>query len=479
MGLFKNLHLSAKIGMGYGFILTLAFVVSVIGYNSIQYMTKSFGWVDHTHKVINTAENVRQSMINMETGVRGFLLTGEDEYLEPYYAGLKTFDKEINIGSNLTSDNPTQTTRWKEVQKLKDLWIEKSVKVEMQARRDIAEGVGDYQDLMDILYDKLGKTYMDKTRKVLDDIVHEEERLLVIRDKDQSDTASFASTFMMIGTIILIVVGVIIALFVVKGVKSTLRKSISVAIDGVDDIVTSSKQLHSYAANLSDSANNQAASIEQMGASIEEATASIEQNSNNAREADTISKETSTAAQNGYEHIQKLSQSMQDINESSTKISNIIKTIDEIAFQTNLLALNAAVEAARAGEHGLGFAVVAEEVRSLAGRSAEAAKETADIIETSIEEVKNGNSIVLQTTSSFEGILDKIDNTVSLNSEISVASSEQSDSMGQINNAIVNIDSLTQNVSASAEELSAAAEELNSKAISVTSSLRVLVDSKE
>ena len=182
----------------------------------------------------------------------------------------------------------------------------------------------------------------------------------------------------------------------------------------------------------------------------------------------------SKSAQEGYEYIQKLLVSMEEITLSSKEIANIIKTIDEIAFQTNLLALNAAVEAARAGEHGLGFAVVADEVRNLAGKSANAAKETATIIDNSLAQVDKGNQIASQTNKAFEEILNKVNKSSSLISEISDASKEQTEGMGQINKAMGQIDQVTQSVASTSEESAAAAEELNAQAISMENTVKTV-----
>jgi hypothetical protein len=246
-------------------------------------------------------------------------------------------------------------------------------------------------------------------------------------------------------------------------IKNTVEyiNTVDIIAKGGEDVLESASSIESASSNLAQSSNVQAASIEQISATIEQASSSMAVNSENARQANMLSEETSSSAQLGYEHMKKLTVSMQEINTSSAKISNIIKTIDEIAFQTNLLALNAAVEAARAGEHGLGFAVVAEEVRVLAGRSAEAARETAGIIEESITQVKIGNSVAEQTNQAFEEILDNIKKTGNLIGEIASASKEQSSGMEQISSAVSQLDKVTQSISVNSEELAASSEELN------------------
>lgn len=271
-----------------------------------------------------------------------------------------------------------------------------------------------------------------------------------------------------------ILLATIIAFFMVRQIMSLITSGVNSVNEGAEQVASAANQVSSSSQQLAEGAQEQAASVEEITSSLTEIKATIEQNSENAREADMLGRDANEAAKMGYDQVKQLSTSMEEINDSSRKISNIIKTIDEIAFQTNLLALNAAVEAARAGEHGLGFAVVAEEVRNLAQRSAEAAKNTAAIIEKSIEDVRKGNLIAEETNKAFVEILDKVKKTGDIVGEIAIASKEQTTGINQLAVAMSQVDSVTQVIASNSEESAAASEEMSAQATTMKTNIAEL-----
>lgn len=288
---------------------------------------------------------------------------------------------------------------------------------------------------------------------------------------ESTTSLSLASLMMIIGLVLALIISFGVAFFMIRSIVKIVVESVKSLSEGTTQVVSASEQISSASVSLAEGASSQASSVEEVSATIEQATASNNQNAENSREANILAQHSNEAAKIGNQRVEELMGAMEKITDSSQKIAKIIKTIDEIAFQTNLLALNAAVEAARAGEHGLGFAVVAEEVKNLAERSAGAAKEITGIIEASIDQVKMGTDVANKTKESFGDILSGIKKTSDLIGEIAISAKEQAEGMNQIATAMGSVDQITQQNASASEETAAAAEELNAQALSMLQSV--------
>jgi methyl-accepting chemotaxis protein len=270
---------------------------------------------------------------------------------------------------------------------------------------------------------------------------------------------------MIILVALIVVLGVVIVVFfITRSITKPINRIIYGLNEGAEQVASASGQVSSASQQLAEGSSEQAAAIEETSSSLEEMSSMTKQNSKNASQADILMKDANQVVDQANDSMTELIGSMEDISKASQETSKIIKTIDEIAFQTNLLALNAAVEAARAGEAGAGFAVVADEVRNLAMRAADAAKNTAELIEGTVKNVQDGTQLVGRTNEAFSKVADSASKVGELVSEIAAASNEQAQGIEQVNTAVSEMDKVTQSNAANAEESASASEEMSAQA---------------
>ncbi len=287
----------------------------------------------------------------------------------------------------------------------------------------------------------------------------------VFDEEMASAEASFALTWWTIvaGIALSLGTGGVVA-FMVRGISGTLQASVHELRSGAEQVVSASGQMSATAQSLSQGSTEQAASLEETSASMEEMSSMTRKNAENAQQAAVLVTDVARQMTESNAALTEMVLSMAAMKDSNSKVAKIIQTIDEIAFQTNILALNAAVEAARAGEAGMGFAVVADEVRNLAQRSAQAAKDTAGLIEESIARSQEGADRVEQVAAAISTIAGSVEQVNGIVQEVREASQQQTQGIDQVTQAIAQMERVTQTTAATAEESAAASEELNAQA---------------
>ena len=297
--------------------------------------------------------------------------------------------------------------------------------------------------------DEVGES-ITAAEKLVEHITHVSEALKAIAEKDLSGEVSLLSEGDVLGT----------ALLTIQDNLNYLFTEISLA---TDQVATGAAQVADAAQSLAQGATEQAATVQELSATIKDASEEMKNSAVMAGEAKAMGDEIQQRAESGSSKMEDMILSTQQANDASKEIASVIKLIDDIAFQTNILALNAAVEAARAGQHGKGFAVVANEVRNLAAKSAEAAKDTATLIDTTIEKVAQGSTMSCQTSDALQNIVEGVIHSSEVITGISQSASTVADSMTQISNSIEQVSQVVQANSAS-EECAAVSEEMSGQA---------------
>jgi methyl-accepting chemotaxis protein len=346
------------------------------------------------------------------------------------------------------------------------------------ALSDIEQAIANYNGVVQ-RYQELGKNGKSKeaqelqTEKMspLTASIDENVELLVTTQRtilaEAAKTAetSVATSRWTVGVVLGIALALgLIAVFVLRSINTTLRRAVSELSEGAGQVASAAGQISSSSQSLAQGASEQAASLEETSASSEEINSMARKNAENSQAANGLVTQSQQKFTETNQSLATMIVAMSDIKTSSDKVAKIIKVIDEIAFQTNILALNAAVEAARAGEAGMGFAVVADEVRNLAQRCAQAAKDTAALIEESIVKSNDGKTKVDQVAVAIRAITEESAKVKTLVDEVSLGSQEQTRGIEQIAKALTQMEQVTQQSAANAEESAAAAEELTAQA---------------
>jgi methyl-accepting chemotaxis protein len=510
----SDLKISTRLYLGFGItLLLLVILVSVASINFSRLSAANDSNV-HTYQVLGETSDMLEALTNIETGERGFALTGNDASLEPLTKGKADFKTHLDKARSLTSDNPAQQDRLARLENAQRQWIADGIDPVIQLRRGVAGGAHTIDEVVALEQQGKGKTGMDGMRVLLADMENNESSLLEQRSAEALALRSQTQGMLLGGAVIEIVLSMLIAYWNASNVVRPLRNAIDVASrvaqgdlttsiavtskdetgelmealkamndnlrrivtevrSGTDTIATASTEIARGNLDLSSRTEEQASSLEETASSMEELTGTVQQNATNARQASDLASTASDVAGKGGAVVAQVVETMGSINASSRKIVDIIAVIDGIAFQTNILALNAAVEAARAGEQGRGFAVVATEVRNLAQRSAGAAREIKTLIGDSVEQVEIGTKLVDQAGTTMNDVVASVKRVSDIVGEIAMASEEQRSGIEQVNRAIVQMDQVTQQNAALVEEAAAAAESLQDQSVHLASTVSV------
>ncbi|AGL84164.1 methyl-accepting chemotaxis protein [Pseudomonas protegens] len=527
--MFSNLSISQKLYAGFGVVLLILLLLVLAALRGFDQVSSSVKSNIHSYEVLSQSDALLRSLINIETGMRGYALTGRDSFLEPLEQGEKAFTDYYARIKSSTADNPEQQARLERLKALHDQWLQDDVQGNLALRRAINAGSRPAEAMAAQISAGRDKAKMDAMRQLTSELREAEKSLQDARSQAMDAAKSSALAILIGGGLLAAVLAMLVAWSLSSNLVGRIRQAVEVAkaiaagrLDssisvtgrdevsnllqafaamqerlrtmisqiklGADQLVSASQSISSASLQLSASAQEQSHSASSMAATVEELTVSINHVADNAGDAHALSSESGRQSEEGGSVIQDTLGSMRliaetvqasatqigELGQHAEQISSIVSVIKGIAEQTNLLALNAAIEAARAGEQGRGFAVVADEVRLLAQRTANSTQEITEMVDkiqlgtreavssmdVGVNQVKSGVELAQQAGEAIVNIRTSSGNVVRVVDQISLALREQTAASQDVARNVERIAQMSQQNSQAVEETTETARSL-------------------
>jgi methyl-accepting chemotaxis protein len=492
--MFKDMGIVWKLRLAFGSLLLILLSIIGVTYVSFGELEDANQWNLHTHEVLLETRGMMKALVDIETGQRGFALTGEEPFLEPLVAGQRAFDQHLNRARVLTADNPRQQERLKQMRDTYQRWNDTDVEPVLSLRKAVSAGRADMRELLAHVHSARGKQLMDAMRGIAAQIDEEEEMLLDKRQALSNERTERMNRTLVGGGVLGALLTAVLAWLLARGIVGPLKEALHVSnrltagdltpvseVHGTDEtgqmmagmremvgklasiisevrmaastVSAASGQVASASQGVSQGTRMQAAAVEETTRNLAQLSTAISQNAETSRQLEQVALQGTRNAQESGKAVRETVEAMEAITQKTS-------IVQELAYQTNLLALNAAIEAARAGEHGRGFAVVATEVRKLAERSRNAASEIGSLAAHCMKVAERSGGLL-------DELVPSIHRTAALVQQVATASQEQAGGVVRMNQAMARMNQVTQSNASASEELSSTAEEMAAQAESL------------